>query len=380
MLATNVAETSLTVPGIRYVIDPGTARISRYSHRTKVQRLPIEPISQASRQPAQGPLRPRRRRHLHPAVLRGGLRVPPRVHRPGDPAHQPGVGHPADDRARPGRHRRPSRSSTRRTGAASTTASTCCTSSARSTPTAGGRRASGSPRSGASSPSCRSTRGWAAWCSRPTGNGCVREVMVIAAALSIQDPRERPAEQAAGRGRPAHARFADRDLGLPRPTSTCGTTCRSSSRSSPRQPFRRLCQAEFLNYLRVREWQDLYAPAAPGRQERSGVTLEREPADAGPERIHTALLAGLLSPHRRSNDGAKREYLGARGARFAIFPGSALFKKPPRWVMAAELVETTRLWARVSRARSSRSGSSRWPRTWSSAATASRTGRRSRAR
>ena len=103
VLATNVAETSLTVPGIRYVIDPGTARISRYSHRTKVQRLPIEPISQASANQRKGRCGAHLGRHLHPAVLRGGLRVPAGVHRSRDPAHQPGLGHLADGRDRPRR-------------------------------------------------------------------------------------------------------------------------------------------------------------------------------------------------------------------------------------------------------------------------------------
>ena len=102
VLATNVAETSLTVPGIRYVVDTGTARISRYSRRLKVQRLPIEKISQASREPARRPLWTDQRRHLHPALRRGRLRRPPGVHRPGDPAHEPRVGRPADDLAGPG--------------------------------------------------------------------------------------------------------------------------------------------------------------------------------------------------------------------------------------------------------------------------------------
>ena len=102
VLATNVAETSITVPGIRYVIDPGTARISRYSRRLKVQRLPIEAISQASANQRAGPLRTRRRRHLHPPLQRGRLPRAAGVHRSGDPAHQPGLGHPADGRARSG--------------------------------------------------------------------------------------------------------------------------------------------------------------------------------------------------------------------------------------------------------------------------------------
>ena len=105
VLATNVAETSLTVPGIRYVVDPGTARISRYSRRTKVQRLPIEPVSQASADQRAGRCGRVGARHLHPPLLRGRLPRPARVHRAGDPAHQPGVGHPPDDGARARRRR-----------------------------------------------------------------------------------------------------------------------------------------------------------------------------------------------------------------------------------------------------------------------------------
>ena len=101
VLATNVAETSLTVPGVRYVVDAGAARMSRYSHRLKVQRLPIEPISQASANRARRTLRARRARHLHPLVRRGGLRRPPGVHGARDPTDESGVGHPADDGARP---------------------------------------------------------------------------------------------------------------------------------------------------------------------------------------------------------------------------------------------------------------------------------------
>ena len=164
VLATNVAETSLTVPGIRYVVDPGTARISRYSARLKVQRLPIEPISPGLRRPAQGPLRPRRRRHRDPAVQRGGLRGAPALHRPRDPAHEPRRGDPADGGDRPRRRRGlpvpgpagPPPGPRRHRAAAGA-----------------GRarrdRAQADASSGAGSPRSRSTRGWAGWCSRPPG-------------------------------------------------------------------------------------------------------------------------------------------------------------------------------------------------------------------
>ena len=173
---------------------------------------------------------------------------------------------------------------------------------------------------------------------------CVAEVMVIAAALSIQDPRERPVDKQQ-QADEKHARFADKEsdffsyLNLWR-------YLREQQRELSGNQFRRLCRSEFLNYLRVREWQDIYAQLRQvARTLGLSVSEDREELAAGPQ-VHTALLAGLLS-HIGLKDTDKREYLGARGAKFAIFPGSALFKKQPRWVMAAELVETSRLWGRV---------------------------------
>src|SRR5690606_27333364 len=172
-------------------------------------------------------------------------------------------------------------------------------------------------------------------------NGCAREVLIIAAALSIQDPRERPVdkEQAAAE---KHARFADPDSDFLTYLNLWNYLQAKQKALSSNQ-FRKLCRAEYLNYLRVREWQDLES------QLRSlvkplGITLNSTPAK--PEDIHRSLLAGLLSQIGvREETG--NEYQGARGAKFAVFPGSALFKKPPRWVVSAELVETSRLWARV---------------------------------
>ncbi|HEV7962244.1 MAG TPA: ATP-dependent RNA helicase HrpA, partial [Actinoplanes sp.] len=173
---------------------------------------------------------------------------------------------------------------------------------------------------------------------------CVAEVMIVAAALSIQDPRERPADKQQ-QADEKHSRFADKDsdffsyLNLWR-------YLREKQRELSGNQFRRLCRSEFLNYLRVREWQDIYAQL---RQVARTLGLSvSEDGEALPDgqRMHTALLAGLLS-HIGLKETDKREYLGARGAKFAIFPGSALFKKQPRWVMSAELVETSRLWGRV---------------------------------
>ena len=376
VLATNVAETSLTVPGIQYVDRPGHG-----------PDLPLQPphegAAAADRADLAGVSANQRKGRCGRTsdgicirlYSRGGLRVParssptPEILRTnlasvilqmtalglGDIGAFPFVDPP--DR----------RSITRRRPAAAR-------SSARSTRRAGPAQAAHAA-SAASSPSCRSTRGWGGWSSRRDRNGCVREVMVIAAALSIQDPRERPAGEA-GAGRPA-ARP------LPRPDSDFLAYLNlwqlppGAAEGRCRQPFRRMCQAEYLNYLRIREWQDVHSQLRHVAKQ-LGLTLNSDP-DADADSASTpSLLAGLLSHVGLKDAGDSGDYLGARGARFAVFPGSALSKKQPRWVMSAELVETSRLWARVN-ARSSRSGSSRWPSTWSNAPTANRTGRRSAA-
>jgi ATP-dependent helicase HrpA len=172
-------------------------------------------------------------------------------------------------------------------------------------------------------------------------NGCVREVMVIAAALSIQDPRERPAEKQTQADQ-HHARFKDETsdflafLNLWR-------YIREQQKERGSSSFRRMCKQEYLNFLRIREWQDIYAQLRTVARQ-MGIHINEE--DALEQSVHTSLLAGLLS-HVGLKDTDKNEYLGARGAKFAVFPGSALFKKPPRFIMSAELVETSRLWARV---------------------------------
>ncbi len=175
-------------------------------------------------------------------------------------------------------------------------------------------------------------------------NGCVREVLVIAAALSIQDPRERPLEhqQAADA---KHARFRDPDSDF-LTLLNLWRYLQERQRELSSNQFRRMCRTDFLNYLRIREWQDLDSQL---RQvvKGMGVTIPAElPDTVEATRVHISLLSGLLS-HVGVRDLEKSEYLGARGARFAIFPGSALFRKSPTWVMAAELVETSRLWARM---------------------------------
>ena len=337
VLATNVAETSLTVPGIKYVIDPGTARISRYSHRTKVQRLPIEPISQASANQRKGRCgrtsdgicirlyseedflsRPE---FTDPEILRTNLAsviLQMAAAGLGDVERFPFID-PPDRR--------------------SIKAGVQLLEELNALDTS--RQERRLTRIGRSLARLPVDPRLARMVLEADRLGCLREVLVIVSALSIQDPRERPADKQQQADQ-YHARFRDETsdflafLNLWR-------YVREQQRALSSSAFRRLCRAEYLNYLRIREWQDIHSQL---RQIVRGMELSVNDTDAEPQRIHTALLAGLLS-HIGLKDPEKNEYLGARNARFAIFPGSSLFKKPPRWVMSAELVETSRLWARV---------------------------------
>ncbi|GAA4576294.1 ATP-dependent RNA helicase HrpA [Planotetraspora kaengkrachanensis] len=347
VLATNVAETSLTVPGIRYVIDPGTARISRYSHRLKVQRLPIEPVSQASANQRTGRCgrtsdgvcirlyseedfvsRPE---FTDPEILRTNLAsviLQMTSLGLGDIAAFPFV-EPPD-----GRQIRDGVNLLQELGALAD---------------GGGGKLTPLGRKLAQLPvDPRLAR----MVLEAEGNGCAREVMIIAAALSIQDPRERPADkqQAADE---KHRRFADKESDF-LTYLNLWNYLREQQRALSSSAFRRMCKAEFLNYLRVREWQDIDSQI---RQVAKTLGVVPNSVDADPQRIHQALLSGLLShigvkdlEAKRKQDGPRRpitEYVGARNARFAIFPGSSLAKAQPLWVMSAELVETSRLWARV---------------------------------
>ena len=401
VLATNVAETSLTVPGIKYVIDPGTARISRYSQRTKVQRLPIEPISQASANQRKGRCGrtsdgvcirlyseadfESRPEFTDPEILRTNLAsviLQMAALDLGDMADFPFVEPPESrniaDGVRlleelgafsPGHE--PGRGRTRLTET--------------------GRKLSRlplDPRLGR-------------MILEAGRNGCVREVLIITAALSIIDPRERPtdARQAADE---MHARFAEPGSDFLAFLNLWDYLRERQSQLST-SAFRRLCRREYLHFLRVREWQDVYgqlrqaaadlgiqagrerrgtspSPGQPGAQRngagqrrgrvrpragRAGLPAPEVPApdaEAGThfpaelaDRVHMSLLAGLLSHIGMQDTEAKQrgkrrpltEFAGARGARFAIFPDSSLARKPSQWVVAAELVETSRLWARV---------------------------------
>ncbi|WP_435737509.1 ATP-dependent RNA helicase HrpA [Cellulosimicrobium sp. PMB13] len=403
VLATNVAETSLTVPGIHYVVDPGTARISRYSKATKVQRLPIEPVSQASANQRSGrsgrvadgiAIRlyseddfGSRPEFTEPEILRTSLASVLLqmisvgvVGSPDDVARFPFV-EPPDTRAV-----RDGVQLLTELGALETVAAAD-----------GAQQTTRLTEVGRVLAQLPMDPRLARMIWEGSTLGVAREVAIIAAVMSIQDPRERPAEQ-----RPQadqlHARFTD-------PHSDFLTYLnlwehvREQQHDLSSSAFRRLCKAEYLNFLRIREWQDVVAqlrdmakPLGIDMSYRPRKTLsagdlssgapsdDKSPALNGDgaykrawdgDTIHRALLAGLLSQigmqdtgdvkassaaHlkgearakalRRAQKQARNEYTGARGARFAIFPGSPLSKKPPAWIMAGELVETSRLWAR----------------------------------
>ena len=422
VLATNVAETSLTVPGIKFVVDPGTARISRYSQRTKVQRLPIEAISQASADQRKGRCgrtsdgicirlyaeddfnsRPA---FTDPEILRTNLAsviLRMAALDLGAVAEFPFVDPPDARNVADGVRLLEELGAVAAGGRG--------VDSGRVRLTATGRKLADlpvDPRLGR-------------MILESGSNGCVREVLIIASALSIQDPRERPAD-ARDPADAMHKRFAEPGsdfLAL----VTMWDYLRDQQRNLSASAFRRMCRREYLHFLRVREWQDVYAQlqlagrdlgilvgrdrgasraeqaavGRPGRPEQANgrarkpgrirgvpgrapagpaeVTAStgnattadgRYPADLA-DRVHQSLLAGLLShigmqdterrpaanraADRSAADAGRRrgpaEFAGARGARFAIFPDSSLARKPPQWVMAAELVETSRLWARM---------------------------------
>ncbi|GAB5899578.1 ATP-dependent RNA helicase HrpA [Mycolicibacterium mageritense] len=334
VLATNVAETSLTVPGIRYVVDPGTARISRYSRRTKVQRLPIEPISQASaaqRAGRSGRTAPgvcirlyseedfeSRPRYTDPEILRTNLAaviLQMAALQLGDIAEFPFLDPPDARSVRDGVQLLQELGAFDAAGALTDV----------------GRRLARlplDPRIGR-------------MILAADAEGCVREVLIIAAALSIPDPRERPVDREEA-ARQKHARFADEHSDF---VSYLNLWSYLSEQRKERSgnAFRRMCREEFLHYLRIREWQDLVGQLRSIARD-IGITESDEPAD--PARIHAALTAGLLS-HVGLREGDGRDYAGARNSKFVLAPGSVLTKKPPRWIVVADLVETSRLFGRI---------------------------------
>lgn len=337
VLATNVAETSLTVPGIRYVIDPGTARISRYSYRSKVQQLPIEAISQASANQRKGRCgrvaagicirlyseedfigRPE---FTDPEILRtnlasvimqmlalglGDIEAFPFLQKPDSRFVNDGIklleelGAIAPQRTRQ-----------------------------QLTLTPLGKKLARLP----------IDPRLARMVLAASDNGALKESIVVVAALSIQDPRERPLDKQQ-KADELHSRFADPDSDFASWLKLWDYLQQQQEALSNKQ-FRRLCQQELLNYLRVREWQDLVAQLTQLAQEQQ---LTLNSSAAGYQQLHTALLSGLLGQIGCRDSEA--DYLGPRQTRFYAFPGSHLFKRKPKWVMAAEWVETSRLYAR----------------------------------
>lgn len=337
VLATNIAETSLTVPGIRYVVDTGTARISRYSTRTKVQRLPIEPISQASANQRSGrcgrvadgiAIRlyseqdfQSRPEFTDPEILRtnlasvilqmvslklGDIEKFPFLQPPEFKAIRDGLNLLHELGALQDKHKKPALTETGRNLA----------------------RIPLDPR-------------MARMLIEAHTNGCLHDVIVIVAAMTIQDVRERPLEYQAQADQ-AHARFKDKTSDFLSMLKLWDYIKQTRNEQSGNK-FRKRMKQEFLHYMRIREWFDLVRQLKDVSKQ-LGWDYQ-EGTERRSDDIHIALLPGLLS-NIGARDGNSKEFHGARNTRFLVFPGSALAKKPPEFVMAAELVETSRLWAR----------------------------------
>lgn len=336
VLATNVAETSLTVPGIKYVIDPGTARISRYSARSKVQRLPIEPISQASANQRAGRCgrvsdgicirlyseqdylgRPA---FTDPEILRTNLAsviLQMLALGLGDIAAFPFVQPPDNRNINDGFRLLEEIQAIGK-------------SKGRMQLTKLGRQIARLP----------IDPRYARMVVEAERTNALQEVMVIAAGLSIQDPRERPQDKRQ-QADEKHAEYADKDSDFISLLNVWNGFREQQNALSQNQ-LRKWCKQQFINYLRMREWQDIVSQLKKSIAE-LGFGIVKQEADY--QSIHQAIASGLLS-HLGFKD-KDREYLGSRNTRFMIFPGSGLAKSQPKWVMAAELVETSKLFARM---------------------------------
>jgi ATP-dependent helicase HrpA len=333
VLATNVAETSLTVPGIRYVVDTGFARISRYSHRSKVQRLPVERISQASADQRKG----RCGRVASGICIRlyseedFTVRAPftePEIQRTnlasvilqmkllgfGDIDRFPFID-PPDRRLIKDGYRL-----LEEIGAVD---------GERQVTRIGQQlaRLPVDPRIGR-------------MLLTAAKNHCLREVMVIAAALSVQDPRERPLDKQQQADQ-THAQYRDERSDF-LSYLNLWEVMESQRRHLSRHKFRQWCRSEFLSWVRLQEWHDIHTQL---RTQLHDMGFKENEKEGGYEVVHRALLSGLLS--HIGLRGKERNYLGARNSRFHIYPGSGLFKRQPKWLMAAELVETSKLYART---------------------------------
>ena len=341
VLATNVAETSLTVPGVRYVVDTGSARISRYSRRLKVQRLPIEPVSQASanqRAGRCGRVAPgicirlyseddfeARPEFTDPEILRTNLAsviLQMTAIGLGDVARFPFVEPPDRHAIRDGYGLLDELAALQAPVDGVKDGPRKLTKIGRSL-----ARLPVDPRLGRMVLEAERL-------------GCVREVLVIASALSIQDPRERPQDKRE-LANEFHNRFKVEGSDL-LSIVALWDYLRAKQRELSGNQFRRMCRKEYLNYLRVREWMDLFSQL---RRIAGQLKIRPTTQESHPDHVHQAVLAGLLS-HIGMRDRETREFVGARQSRFVIAPGSVLTRRPPPWVMAAELVETNQLYAR----------------------------------
>jgi len=340
VLATNVAETSLTVPGIKYVIDPGTARISRYSYRTKVQRLPIERISQASANQRSGRCGRvsagvcirlyseddflSRDEFTDPEILRTNLAMVILQMLSldlGDIADFPFVQAPDNRNINDGIRLLDELAAVTTKGK-------------KRILTPVGRQLARFP----------IDPRLAKMVLASVDLGCIEQMFIIVSALSIQDPRERPHEkqQAADE---KHARFKDKSSDFIS-LLNLWQYIKEQQKELSNSQFRRLCQKEYLSYIRIREWQDIFAQLSMTLKEMDIKLSSIDSEDEGQlTLVHQAMLSGLLSHIGQLDEN--REFLGARGSKFYVFPGSALAKKPPKWLMAAELVETSRLFGRM---------------------------------
>ena len=313
------------MPGIKYVVDAGTARISRYSAAREGAAAADRGDLAGEREPALRPRGPHERRHRDPAVLRGGLREAPRVHRSRDPAHQPRRGHPADDLARPRRHRRRSRSCSRRTRAASRTASTCCASSGRSRRDRQRAAATASPTSAASSPRLPIDPRFARMVVESKQHGVGREVLAIVAGLIDPGPARAPAREAAA-GRPAARPVRRPDERLPRAARTSGTTSRRSRRSCRRARSGACARPSSSTTCACASGRTCTGSSPAGEAARAD---GRRAAASNPDGIHRSLLAGLLSQHRPRATTRGRSAASARSASTSA-PGRRAFVDLPR--------------------------------------------------
>ena len=333
VLATNVAETSLTVPGIKYVVDPGFARISRYSVRNKVQRLPIEKVSQSSANQRSGrcgrvsagiAIRlydeddfKNRSAFTDPEVLRTNLAsviLQMASLKLGEPSKFPFINPPPDKMINDGFRLLEELAAVNKQRQL----------------TESGRQLAKLPIDPRIARMVLSAE----------KRNCLTEVLIIASALSIQDPRERPMDkqQAADE---AHSKYKDERsdfLGFIKLWSLY----HDKKKHLTQNKLRKYCKEHFLSFIRLREWHDIHQQLHV-QVTQMGLKPNQVPAEY--QEIHQALLSGLLSNIAIKTD--KTEYTGTRNLKLKIFPGSALHKKGPKWIMAAELVETGRLYSRI---------------------------------